>query len=367
MGVRLPELGLRAAGARAMRSRPTFTLLAFVAVLTLASCSGTGDTTETTDPAPPSSVTTSLEAAASVAYVEEALAFMEAAFYRSDDTDWVALREEALAIVEDDPSLDGAHQAVQHATESLDTLHTWFVHPGEEEGADDREPPSGERLGDVGYLHLPGNAGGSVLTVEYATQVREIIEEIDDGDAVCGWILDLRDSLGGNSVGDWLALGPLVGDPLLMKAQRIVGGPTSVFYEDGQIRYEGDTIPGGELTLTERMPPDAYVPERLDVPVALLISSRTISAGEAVAVTFANRPHTRSFGEQTAGATTTFEAHAMPDGGILRVASGLYQDHTGRDYEGGVPPDEPVPTDSDGDDAAIESALSWVTTQASCT
>lgn len=301
------------------------------------------------------------------AYVEEALDFAEETFFNTDEVDWEPIREWAYNIVEDNPSAEGAHEAVRFALAALDRFHTGFIPPSasRDRGTGSREPPSGERLeGGIGYLHLPG------ITLpehapEYVDAVRQTMEQIDSKHPVCGWVLDLRDSTGGSARGDWLALGPLVGD-LLMRFGRADGGTDAVYYEDGALRYDNPRFPERETELSWRVPAAFYVPEQVDVPIAVLISSQTGSAGEAAAITFAGRPHTRFFGEQTGGATTASEFHEMPDGAVLRVSSGLYQDRTGQGYEHGIQPDTEVRSFTESRDRVLDTAREWLAGQEGC-
>ncbi len=311
--------------------------------------------------------TTATEVDEHEAYVQEALEIAEELFFESDEVDWEPIREWAFGIVEDNPTTEGAHDAVDFALRSLDTPHTWLIRPGQDEDRRTRrQPPAGERLaGDLGYLDLPGITHTDQAP-QYAGQIRHIMEELEAGGGVCGWVLDLRESIGGSSIGDWLGLGPLVGDELLMRFGRSSGDPTSVYYEDGVIRYEDESFSEGEGEVQERVRSDAYVPTSLDVPIAVLISSRTASAGEAIAITFAGRPDTRFFGERTGGATTSSEFHEMPDGAILRVAGGLYQDRAGHAYEDGLQPDVTVRAIRDSEDHVLDAAVEWIERTSSC-
>jgi len=356
----------------------SFSRVAVIAALvSVAACTASSGPTTTTGERSDPSTTTSVvattramptEADEHVAYVQQALEIIEEEFYKTDEVDWEPIREWAFNIVEDNPSTEGAHQAVDFALRALDAYHTALIRPGgmQDREPSRREPPSGERLeGDIGYLNLPGisSSTSSDQASGYAGQVRQSMEELDASDPVCGWILDIRESIGGRATGDWLGLGPLVGDNLLMHFGRADGAAQSVYYEDGVIRYKGAR---GEAELPARVPPGAYVPERVDRPIAVLISSRTGSAGEAIAITFADRPHTRSFGERTGGATISSEVYEMPDGAFLRIASGLYQDHNGRGYEQGLPPDEPVRAIRDSEDHVLDAAVEWLHETESC-
>lgn len=302
------------------------------------------------------------------AYVEEAFEFAKEMFYKTDEMDWEPIEEWAYNIVEDNPTDEGAHEAVRFALAALDTPHTEFLPsgPSRDRGAGSREPPSGERLeGGIGYLHLPGITLPEQAP-EYVDVVRQTMEQIDSDRPVCGWVLDLRDSTGGITRGDFLALGPLVGDDLLMRFGHAGGVTQSVYYEDGTLRYEDPRFPEGETGISWRVPDGSYVPDQVDVPVAVLISSQTGSAGEAAAIAFVGRSHTRFFGQQTGGATTATEFHEMPDGAVLRVASGLYQDRSGQGYEHGLQPDTEVRSFTDSRDRVLEAAQEWLAHQRSC-
>ena len=55
------------------------------------------------------------------------------------------------------------------------------------------DPPSGRKLSnDIGYPNLPSVGTGSDLWATYASQIRDLMADIDSGAAVCGWIIDLR-------------------------------------------------------------------------------------------------------------------------------------------------------------------------------
>lgn len=301
-----------------------------------------------------------------MAYVQQALGIIEEEFFKTDEVDWESIREWAFNIVEDNPTIEGAWEAVEFALAALDTPHTGFARPDadpQESFQSWRPPPSGERLdGDFGYLNLPGITD-TERGPEYAGEMRQVMEDLDRNDPVCGWILDLRNLGGGVTVGDWLGLGPLVGDDLLMHFGRADGTRNSVYYEDGIIRYRGVA---GDAEFSEGVPADAYVPERLDVPIAVLVSSRTASAGEAVAIAFAGRPNTRFFGEKTAGLTISSYFPEMPDGAVMRIPSGYYQDRTGREYEDGLEPDTVVRSFRDSQDYVLDAAQEWLATRQPC-
>jgi carboxyl-terminal processing protease len=101
--------------------------------------------------------------------------------------------------------------------------------------------------------------------------------------------------------------------------------------------------------------------------VAVLTGRDTASAGEAIVVALRARPHTRSFGEPTAGVPTANEVYTLSDGGLLVLTVALDADRTGQTYDGPIAPDQWVPYDlSQADapgnppDGLIQAATTWV-------
>jgi C-terminal processing protease CtpA/Prc len=127
---------------------------------------------------------------------------------------------------------------------------------------------------------------------------------------------------------------------------------------DGAVRDEGQ-VTGQVYTLKRPLP-----------PVALLIDRTTLAASELVAVAFAGRADTRTFGEPTFGTPVFQTTLALSDGGVL-VASGAYSyDRTGRTYRGPIVPDVRVATDwsrlGTNAEPVIRAAATWLRSQSSC-
>ena len=92
-------------------------------------------------------------------------------------------------------------------------------------------------------------------------------------------------------------------------------------------------------------------------PVALLMTARTASSGEAVVIAFSGRPNTRRFGTATRGLTTANDAFPMPDGATLMVTIGTFADRFGRVYGHAIEPDQYL----DGDGGQVQThAAAWI-------
>jgi C-terminal processing protease CtpA/Prc len=90
----------------------------------------------------------------------------------------------------------------------------------------------------------------------------------------------------------------------------------------------------------------------------VLLGPKTGSSGEMMAIAFAGRPATRSFGQPTAGFATANSTVVLSDGAVLAVTSAYVEDRLGRRYEGAMTPDETAAAD---ETAAI--ATAWLEKQ----
>jgi C-terminal processing protease CtpA/Prc len=205
--------------------------------------------------------------------------------------------------------------------------------------------PSGRRLGsDLGYVDLPELLGGES---RYAERALEVIRSVDSP-AVCGWVVDLRRNGGGDM------------RPMFAGLRPILGEGTLGFFIFGERRVAWSHAAGSA-------PPPLH---RKDPAVAVLTSALTGSAGEATAIAFRGRRWARSFGEPTAGLTTTTFPYLLPDGALLVLATGLEADRTGRVFPGRIEPEQPVPIDwrriESEDDPMLATASAWLREQPPC-
>jgi carboxyl-terminal processing protease len=318
-------------------------------------------------------------------YVEEALAWLEELYYQAERVDWDEVRETAWEVLGGNPTQESAHRAIEMAIQEMSAPHTFFLNP---EAVQQREagmlalpPPTGGVAADrIGLLHLPGTGRGE-MGKYYATSLHDLARAASAA-GVCGWVIDLRDNVGGSMVPMLLGLGPFLGDGVFLTTRRpATGSESSYLYEEGQLLVNGapSDVP---LEVPELRIPADILEEQLAAarlytepfvlpdpfqPIAILTSFSTASAGEAVVIAFKGRSGTRFFGEPTYGLPTGNTGLSLEDGALLVITSAVLVDRNGRVYEGSINPDEiVVPLPQTDTDEVLDRATQWILAQPAC-
>jgi carboxyl-terminal processing protease len=219
--------------------------------------------------------------------------------------------------------------------------------------------PQGRRLAhDIGYLTLPGLlAGTREQRKAYSKTAQVLIREIDQS-ATCGWIIDLRCTVGGSMWPMWAGVGPVLGEGEI--ASFVAPGETfAAVYSGGQVSVK----PRGVRGVIDEVE-EPYELQRPWPPVAVLTSPLTSSAGEFVALSFRGRPQTRSFGEPTCGVPTANDNKRLHDGAMIVLTTHLGVDRTGQTYESPLLPDHHVTIDwtelGTANDPLLQAAVQWL-------
>ena len=304
-------------------------------------------------------------------YVRYALSLIEDNAFVRAELDWptyrAAVRRQARGAVR----VEDSYLALRYALGVLGDGHSHFMTAEDMETLADAPvenartgrplvAPKAELLEDsIGYLRLPGFAGGSHMDrVEFAEGLQDIIAELDTS-AICGWIVDLRDNSGGNLWPMLLGLGPLLGDGEAGASVRPDGERKPFWYDKGRVGL------GDYVQLRVRGEP--YRARRANAPAAVLTNDETASAAEIIAAAFAARPRTRSFGEATRGATTATRTFELSDGAALILAVASTSDRNGHIYSGPIAPDEAVSAEERGlplgAQPAVGAARAWLVSE----
>jgi hypothetical protein len=240
-----------------------------------------------------------------VAFVADAIDWLETVYAGSSEVDWEELRGDALALVQANPRLTNAYLGLERATQ---TARGSFFRTPREVALDDSRPhdvvfptgdePAGERIGDVGYVKADGAFPDQVAT--YAAAVHALMDDIDTT-PVCGWIVDLRAPHFDDVARDLLAFGPLFGEAPEVRI-RVGANEPSYTYVGGSVQVDG--VPAADyfesrgsgtagLDLDE-----PYVPAAPEMPVAVLTSIQT---GLWPLAGFIERPNAYIVGEPAQG------------------------------------------------------------------
>lgn len=262
-----------------------------------------------------------------IAYLNRALDQMQANALRRDTVNWPQVRAAALSRVAGADSTVGTYDAIRfalaslgdhhsslHLTPALQALEAQYKakHPTDAAPTPSREnfSPYVGRYEPEGQLERRGDKvfGFVVLTkcfpendrefVAFENRVQKILAELDQSHPA-GWIVDLRGNVGGNMWPMLGGIGPLLGE----------GDDLGEFFnvkEHATWQYRNGVAAELDNGKAEAYPAVEGSPYRIQgTPnVAVLIDRSTGSSGEAIAVAFRGRPHTRFFGEHTQGSST---------------------------------------------------------------
>lgn len=227
--------------------------------------------------------------------------------------------------------------------------------------------PTGSVLDhDIGYLMLPAMTKNAAA-LRYPVAAQHILAT-EDAAGACGWIVDLRDNLGGNF------------HPMVEGAAPLLGvGTVGAFVDPDGHRTPWTISPagfavGGKIESTVRTP---YQLKHPDAPIAVLTGGATGSSAEATLIAFHGRLHTQFFGQPTYGVPTGNAVIRLSDGARLILTETQEADRTGHVY-----PDAPIrPNHSvndphqnapglaatrDVNDPVMHAAIAWLQQQRPC-
>jgi len=284
-----------------------------------------------------------------VAHVSEFVSVIEREWLYRERMDWGNFRRQVMAHAQSAKTIPDTYDAIRFALGLLGDKHSYYIpatgspifnpqSPTQTTGeclAIDPEPP--QVPADVGYVRVQ---------ITPATPKEAIQQQLRNADrpTLVGWILDLRNSRGGNMWPAVAGLGSLLGEGTAGYFIDAKGVPTAWGYEAGQALSDGQRLDGVESPY--RLQSKARVAVLTDVGVA--------SSGEAIAIAFRQRPDTRSFGTPTCGLTTAVDPLPLKTGGRVALVTAVLADRAKTLYGSKLVPDEVVADQRRVIDRAIE-------------
>jgi hypothetical protein len=250
--------------------------------------------------------------------------------------DWPQIKQQVLDETRDARIESDAHPAIAAALRRLDP-HSRLLAPARAvqlQAAQARvDRVQAEPGTAVAYIDLRGFRGNDAESM--SAYVRALREGIADAEAArtCGYIVDLRRNPGGNMWPTLLGLQPLLG-------MGVVGGFRARDGTEAWWRLEPDRVTTADVVAIAARKPLPRSDDATARPVAVLLGTETASAGEAVAIAFRERPHTRFFGWHTAGLTTANATFTLRDQSVLVLAVFAMIDRKGNAYPRYMSPDE---------------------------
>ena len=294
----------------------------------------------------------SLEASA---YLDHALDTIKRHGLAVPNTDFPILEENAKILAGGATTPADTYHAIQYVLAALGDGHSSLVpaHATNVQTEQQQLPELRTISPGIATLTIPRHRKSSPeQETEYVEAAHFALTGFLESDP-CGLIVDLRYSGGGSDKARIAAVAPILGEGPVSHISIRNGESGSTIIRDGLLLNSD-----GEIAI----PTNVDVRPKPDLPVAVLLSSNTASAGESVAIRFLGRPNTRSFGQATAGLVSANIAIPMPDGALLALATGYHRDRLGREVNQAIEPDVTTPLNQDsGQDQAQTAAIEWLT------
>jgi len=202
----------------------------------------------------------------------------------------------------------------------------------------------------IAYLDMPFlMSGDSITQTLFADSMQNLIESLDHP-GLEGWVLDLRNNGGGNCWPMLAGIGPILGE-----------GTSGYFEEDGNFQawIYSNGVAAQDTSVQTTISRSPYLPFTQNPKVAVLVSNRTGSSGEIVALAFKNRENAKLFGSKTAMYTTGNNNFTMSDGSMIFLATSIYCDRLKNLYPEGIEPDIAIETTGE-EDVVLRAALEWL-------
>ena len=216
--------------------------------------------------------------------------------------------------------------AIRLALTLLGDKHSYYVTPANEFIFNPESPTESTgqcRPAPVVAPAVPADVGYVRLQITLDTSPTDIQDTLREGEraGATGWIVDLRNSGGGNTWPALAGIGSLLGEGTAGFFVNAANRPTPWGYTNGMAWLER---PDQDLAFLE-------MPYRLLMPsarVAVLTNVGVANSGEALAIAFRARPNTRSFGTPTCGLSTAVAQFPLSRGGRLGVVTSVMADRT---------------------------------------
>ncbi len=286
------------------------------------------------------------------AHLAEIIAVLQKDWLHRGKMDWDVFRRRVFDKAGAAQTIPETYDAIRLALTLLGDRHTYYRTAAGENMWNPESPTQVTGKCEPAPLvtpPLPADVGYIRIQITPLTPKAAIQDALRKGDrpGTIGWIVDLRNSRGGNTWPALAGVGSLLGEGTAGFFIDAANNATPFGYKDGRAWVGNETAD------------EVDAPYRFAVPhpkVAVLTDIGVASSGEAVAIAFRGRPNTRSFGTTTCGLSTGIASVLLANGARLNVAMTAMADRTRRSYGGSVEPDELVADPAQ----VVPRALAWL-------
>jgi carboxyl-terminal processing protease len=230
------------------------------------------------------------------------------------------------------------YRVIDYALGLLNDHHSFYIRPYVKN--EKLIPRHGNKLSEwrlinknIGYIQIPSCLGSDKYLLEYSSEIRKSILELDKHQ-LDGWIIDLRENVGGYLPAMLVGMGPLLTEGIQFYSVFPNGRLMPWIYNRG-VFYKGI-----KEEMKENHP---YHMRNKDKKIAVLINGTTGSAGEFVAICLRENKRSRLFGTKTFGIPTDNKAFCLSDSSWIVLTVAKMADLKKKIHEGPIIPDEACP------------------------
>ncbi len=287
-------------------------------------------------------------------YLDTVLDSIEIYSINKKEIDWNSFRKELHEQADEAKEINQLYPIIRYTLLNLKDNHSAFYTPEEfKTFFDDTVFISSNNFSPkvidnkIGYIKIPAwMCLNDSISIVYIKTLQQAIEKLDSNN-LDGWIIDLRDNTGGSLFPMLIGLTPLLGN-----------GTIGYFYQSDNT-YNPWILNAGAASIGSKeyfKIKESYQLKHKNKKIATLINQNTASAGEAVAIAFRGMPNTRSFGENSFGATTGTKGILLADSAMIFLAVNKFADRNKKIYETNVSPDEII----NNPEEVIKFAINWI-------
>ena len=295
------------------------------------------------------------EQTSSIVYLNELLNIMENYSINKHNINWVIFKDKVFNTVPTAHTISETYPGIKEALTLLNDRHSSYTASnGNTIMGSSAITITMENIvtpvmpDDVGYVKVNYYSGQSndALAIAFANQIQNQIKQQDHSD-LKGWIVDLRNNIGGNMWPMLAGIGPILGE-----------GISGYFIDPDEnekswgIDNNGASIMNGS-PLTQLS--NSYELLTPKPKVAVLLNYAVASSGEVIAISFIGRENTKSFGSATCGLSTANSTFRLSDNSNLNLTTAYLADRNKNKY--GIPI---IPDVLSKKETIINDVLAWI-------
>ena len=293
-------------------------------------------------------------------YIEKVFALIEKNYFYIDSINIPLLKEKCNALISNANTINDTYPAIDTLLKYLFDHHHIFIKPLQFSNLTYFEPlvyPTAKLLDkSIGYVKIPSTIGHYNEWQWWSDSLQNSIARIQTPE-IKGWIIDLRGNKGGDLTPMITSVKPFFGDTTIFTLKDRNNKLTTYKFSNGFYILEKNS------KSTKLLAYKSGIENVKNIPVAILIDTKSASSAEMVAIAFKGRTRTIFLGEPTAGLTICTNGFTLSDNAFFTIATGKFYDTKGNSYEHSITPDIFIRQEINSADETKQKAIEWILKQ----